>query len=62
MNMLKSSLAKFMPDTMDCFKVKQQAWQNDKILVLTPEQQAKLSKLEYGIIKEVADRLYKGNP
>lgn len=62
MNMLKSSLAKFMPTSINCYKIKQEAWQNDKILVLTPDQQLKLSKLEYGIIKEVADRLYKGNP
>lgn len=58
--MLKSSLAKFMPESPNCYKIKQQAWQDDKILVITPEQRTKLSKMENALLDTIGKELYGG--
>lgn len=57
---MKSSLARFLPESMNCYKIKQEAWINDRILVLTPDQQKKLSLHDYDVIKEIGDRFYRG--
>ena len=41
--MIKSSLAKLIPDSINCFAIKQKAWQDDKILVITDEQRDRKS-------------------
>lgn len=55
---MKSSLAKFLPESMNCFQVKKEAWQQERILVLTPEQAKKLSEKEYEIIRNIGERFY----
>lgn len=56
---MKSSLARFLPESMNCHKIKQEAWLNDRILVLTSEQQKKLSEREYDMIRSIGDRFYR---
>ena len=55
---MKSSLAKFMPESINCFELKKSAWINDRILVLTAEQQKKLSEREYDMIRSIGERFY----
>ena len=56
--MIKSSLAKLLPDSINCFAIKQKAWQDDKILVITPEQRQQLSKIENAILNDIGKHLY----
>lgn len=49
-----------MPESPNCYKIKQQAWQDDKILVITPEQRTKLSKMENALLDTIGKELYGG--
>ena len=60
---IKSSLAKFIPDTIDPFKIKKDGWKNDKVAVFTQDQLAKLPRNTREItlaeaIREAARFLY----
>lgn len=55
---MKSQLAKFIPTSMDTDKIKREAWQQDGILVVVPEQKPLLKNRHIEAINEIGDLLY----
>lgn len=56
---MRSQLAKFIPDSINCHRIKSEAWNEEKILVLTPEQMIHLSNKEHAVIVDIGNRLYR---
>lgn len=57
---MRSCLARFIPDPMDAERIKREAWQEEKILVLSAEQLAQLPNKEHQIIVGIGNRIYGG--
>jgi hypothetical protein len=55
---MKSSLSKLIPDSINCYNIKRDAYNNDGILVLTAEQIQRCSKMEQELIKIIGERFY----
>jgi hypothetical protein len=47
-----------MPDSINCYNIKREAYNNDGILVLSAEQIQKCSKMEQELIKIIGERFY----
>jgi hypothetical protein len=61
---MRSSLANLLPTSPmndgELFNKKRIAWVEESILVVTPEQMAKLGNKEHEVIINVGNKLYKG--
>lgn len=55
---MKSTLARFMPESMNCYKIKHDAWHDEKILVITPQQMKRLTESECELLKRIGTKLY----
>jgi hypothetical protein len=61
---MRSSLLKLQPaspmNDSELYHKKRQAWLEESILVITPEQMAKLGNREHEVLVNVGNKLYKG--
>lgn len=58
---MRNSLSGVLPKTPNWFKLKKQAWNDERILVVTQEQRNQLSKLDNGVLDSIGKFLYESD-
>lgn len=57
---IRSSLSRLQGKSMDCDKTKRDGWRDENILVVTPEDAARLNAIEQQVIRKIGDKLWGG--